>query len=142
MQMMALGMFIFGLQSVAYQSLQQQLAWRHPSNSRVGVRPARQYAGPDDETITISGSVYPEVSRAGVVSLDDLRAIGDDGAGALLIDGTGVVYGQYVIESLNTTRSVLFADGAPRKIDFSLVLKRVDDTDDAIIRAAGDGADG
>nr|WP_308417184.1 phage tail protein [Chitiniphilus shinanonensis] len=50
--MMALGMFVFGLRSVPYQALQRQLAWRHASTARVGLRPARQYLGKDDETIT------------------------------------------------------------------------------------------
>lgn len=139
MHMMALGMFLFGLPTVAYQSMQQQLAWRHPSNSRIGVRPASQSLGADDETITLAGTVYPEISYRGIVSIDDLRAMGDAGDAYLLIDGTGIVHGQFVITSLSTTRTEFFPDGATRKIEVSLALKRVDDKTDAIISTADGG---
>ena len=39
--MMALGMFVFSLETLAYQELQRQTDWRHPSSPRVGVQPAR-----------------------------------------------------------------------------------------------------
>jgi phage protein U len=126
MAMMSLGMFVFELHSAPYQELQHQLAWRHASNSRVGSRPARQFCGPDDETVTLPGQLYPELT-GGQPSLDELRDMGDTGQAYPLIDGTGVIYGQFVIESLNTTKSAFFVDGTPRKIDFTLKLTRVDD---------------
>ncbi|WP_312679298.1 phage tail protein, partial [Escherichia coli] len=43
-----------------------------------------------------------------------------------LIEGTGSLHGWFVIESLNVTRSVFFRDGAARRIEFTLALKRVD----------------
>ena len=36
--MMSLGMFVFGLPTLAYQDMQRQTNWRHPGNSRVGTR--------------------------------------------------------------------------------------------------------
>ena len=44
--MMALGLYVFGLYTVPYQQLQRQMSWRHPANSRIGKRPARQFLGP------------------------------------------------------------------------------------------------
>lgn len=126
MAMLCLGLFVFGLYSAPYQSFQHQLAWRHPSNSRVGLRPARQYIGPDDEGITLQGVLLPEIS-GGQPSLDVLRAMGDTGDAWVLIDGNGTLYGLFVIESLNATKTVFFADGAARRIEFTLTLKRVDD---------------
>lgn len=124
--MMSLGMFIFELSTVPYQELQQQLAWRHASSSRVGLRPARQFIGVDDESINLSGVLLPEVT-GGEPSLAELRQMGDDGLDYVLIDGSGVIYGQYVIESLNMTKSLFFQDGKARRIEFQLALKRVDD---------------
>ena len=60
--MMALGFFVFSLHTAAYQELQRQLAWRHASVPRVGDRPASQYIGPDDETITLAGVLLPELA--------------------------------------------------------------------------------
>ena len=59
--MMALGMFVFSLPTLAYQDLQRQTSWRHPSSSRVGSRPARQFTGAGDDTITLSGLLLPEL---------------------------------------------------------------------------------
>ncbi len=42
--LMSLGMFVFSLPTLAYQDMQRQTAWRHPSNSRVGSRAAHQFA--------------------------------------------------------------------------------------------------
>ena len=35
----------------------------------------------------------------------------------LLLDGTGMIYGMYVISRVSETGSIFFADGTPRKID-------------------------
>lgn len=124
--MMAFGQFAFGLDSLAYQDLQRQTAWRHASNSRVGARPARQFVGPGDETITLSGLLAPEFTGRRA-SLDELRAMGDAGGAWPLVDGNGKVYGQFVLESLRETGSLFMADGTPRRIEFELQLTRVDD---------------
>jgi phage protein U len=123
---MCLGQFVFELASAPYQSAQQQMGWRHPSNSRVGQRPARQFLGRDEETVTLAGVLFPEVS-GGEPSLAVLRAMADEGQAYVLIDGNGTLKGVFVIESIDLTRTVFFADGTARKIEFSLTLKRVDD---------------
>lgn len=126
MSMMCLGQFVFELATTPYQSAQQHLGWRHPANSRVGLRPARQFLGRDEESITLAGVLLPEVS-GGEPSLDALRGMADEGAGYVLIDGTGKLFGVFVIESIELTRSVFTADGTARRIEFSMSLKRTDD---------------
>jgi phage protein U len=125
MAMMVLGIFVFMLDTIPYQELQHQQGWRYPSTSRVGRRPARQFLGPDDETITLSGVLLPELT-GGRLSLDVVEAMAGQGCAWPLIDGSGVIYGTFVIESLNRTKTVFFSDGAPRRIEFQLTLKRVD----------------
>lgn len=124
--MMILGLFPFGMKTTPYQQLQKQMSWRHPSTSRVGKRPARQFVGPGDSTITLSGVLYPEIT-GGKISLMALELMADTGKAWPLIEGTGLYYGLYVIEELSQTDSVFFPDGAPRKIEFSMKLTRVDD---------------
>lgn len=124
--MMALGLFVFGLKTVPYQQLQRQISWRHPSTPRVGARPARQFAGPGDDIITLSGVLYPEIT-GGKISLAALEAMADEGMAWPLIEGTGLFYGLFVIEEVSQTHSDFFPDGAPRKIEFSIKLTRTDD---------------
>ncbi|WP_438852485.1 phage tail protein [Brevundimonas nasdae] len=129
--MMALGMFVFSLPTLAYQDLQRKSAWRHPEQSRVGARPASQFVGPEAEKITLSGVLAPEVSGRWS-SLKDLRAMGDDGGPWSLVTGTGEVLGSWVIESLDTTETLFFEDGVARRADFTLSLKQVDDPAQAV----------
>lgn len=125
--LMALGLFVFGMQTTPYQQLQRQVSWRHPSNSRVHARPASQFVGRGEEIITLSGVLYPEVT-GGRISLAALEAMADEGLAWPLLEGTGWVYGLFLIEEMSTTSTAFFPDGAARKIEFSIKLKRADDT--------------
>ncbi|TNI89020.1 phage tail protein [Aeromonas sobria] len=129
--MMTLGWFVFMRSTVAPQSQQDERAWRHPGNNRVGARPSYQYLGPDDELSTLSGVLYPELT-GGPVSLDMLNSMGDSGQAFPLIQGDGVMRGSFVIEGISTTRSEFFQDGSARKIEFSIKLKRIDDNDSSL----------
>lgn len=124
--LMALGMFVFSISNLAFHELQRQTSWRHPSNSRVGASPAHQYVGHGDDTIALSGVLVPEtVGRP--QSLKELREMGDTGKAWVLAAGTGEIFGAFAIESLNETGSMHIDNGAPRRVDFQLQLRRVDD---------------
>jgi uncharacterized protein len=122
--MMVLGMFVFELSSAPYQTLEQSKSWRHASQTRIGIGPANQFLGPDAETITLSGVLYEELN-AGEVSLLELEDMADTGEEYFLIEGTGWIYGEYVIESIKATRSLFYKNGSARKIEFNLSLKRI-----------------
>ena len=124
--LMALGQFIFSLQTLPYDELKRSNSWRHPSNSRVGARAARQFVGVGDDTITLSGWIAPELTGK-YSSISELRIMGDLGRPYALVAGTGEVFGQYVIESLNETGTLHYPDGTPRRIAFDLQITRVDD---------------
>jgi phage protein U len=124
--LMALGQFVFGIQSLAYDELKRSNSWRHPSNSRVGARAGRQFVGVGDDTITLSGWIAPELTGT-YWSIAALRAMGDMGQPFALVGGTGEVFGQYLIETLNETGTLHYSDGTPRRIAFDLQLTRADD---------------
>lgn len=125
--MMVLGLFVFSIDTAAFDSLSRRLAWRHPSQSRIGARPSHQFLGVDDEVITLSGVTHTEIANFGRVSLEVLEEMGNRGEAWLLIGGDTKIYGHYVIEGLETTQTEFFEDGTARKIEFSLSLKRVDE---------------
>ncbi|TDL95669.1 phage tail protein [Stutzerimonas stutzeri ATCC 17588 = LMG 11199] len=124
--MMALGMFVFSLETLAYQEFQRQTEWRHGSTSRIGTNPARQYLGRGDDSITLPGVLLPALAGS-QLSLDALRTMADTGKAWPLVEGTGKIYGTWVIESLSETRTLFFRDGQARRIEFTLTLKRIDD---------------
>lgn len=124
--MMALGMFVFSLETLAYQEFQRQTEWRHGSTSRIGTNPARQYLGRGDDSITLPGVLLPALAGS-QLSLDALRTMADTGKAWPLVEGTGKIYGTWIIESMSETRTLFFRDGQARRIEFTLTLKRIDD---------------
>ncbi len=130
MHLMAFGTFVFSLATAAFTDLQRQSAWRHPATERIGARSARQFVGVGEETLTLNGVLAPPLTGDFAV-LDELRTLADEGRPAALVDGAGRVYGSYVITALNETATLFFADGVPRRVEFSLSLARVDDVEPA-----------
>ncbi|PHM69253.1 phage tail protein [Xenorhabdus kozodoii] len=124
--MAALGLFVFMLKTTPYQSLQHQQSWRFGFNNRIGARPAFQFMGPNNDTITLSGTLYPEIT-GGRLSLLALQLMADSGKAWSFLDGHGTIYGMFIIESIDQTKTEFFVDGAARKIDFTVTLRRVDE---------------
>ncbi len=124
--MLALGMFVFSLSTAAYQALQRQTEWRHTSSNRVGAAPARQFLGRGDDSITLPGIILPELAGS-ALSLDAIRLMANTGKAWPMVEGSGRIYGLWIIESLSETKTLFFCDGKPRRIEFTLSLKRIDD---------------
>ena len=124
--MLALGMFVFSLSTAAYQELQRQTDWRHASNSRIGAAPARQFVGRGEDAITLPGVILPELAGS-PLSLDSLRLMANTGKAWPMVEGSGRIYGLWIIDSLSETKTFFLRDGTPRRIEFTLSLKRIDD---------------
>lgn len=123
--LMIYGMFVFELKTIPFQKMSETINYRYPSNNRFGERPATQFVGVGEEKITLSGVLYPEVT-GGRVSLELYKRQADFGIAWPLINGSGILLGFYVNESIQTDREEFFNDGTPRKIEFTFSLKKVD----------------
>ncbi len=120
--MMALGAFRFGVNRASYQTFTRRAAWRWEQVDRVGRAPALQYLGPDADEITLEGVIYPHF-KGGLRQIELMRAIAGLGQPMILVDGLGWVWQRWSIVSIEETKSVFLADGAPRKIEFTVTLK-------------------
>lgn len=125
--MLTLGLFVFQLQTVPYQSLQRDVDYRWPANNRVGLRPLPQFLGVNEEKITLSGVLMPEIT-GGRLSLMALNLMADEGKAWPLLEGSGTIYGMFVVNSVSETHTEHFSNGAPRRIEFTLTLTRVDES--------------
>lgn len=123
--MMVFGMFVFMLRTTPYQQLQHSQEWRHVKNERVNQSASWQYIGAGDDNITLSGVLYPEIT-GGNLSLSALETVGYAGRPWPLIEGTGRIYGMYVLTRLERGKSEFDRFGNPKKIEFTLSLSRVD----------------
>lgn len=128
MPLMALGQFVFEIKTAPYQELRRRSEYRWSSQPRIGARPSHQFMGQGEDTINLSGTLYPELT-GGPVQLNKLREMAGQGATWIMMSGAGEKMGHWFIESVEETQSLFFSDGTPRKIEFSVALK-MDDTED------------
>lgn len=128
--MMSLGLFVFSLSTAAYQSFARQTQARRARNERHGQRAAPQFLGPGADTISLSGTLYPELT-GGPSNIERLRKMMLTGKAYTLMDGDGNVLGYWSIDSVGETRSEFLRDGTARKIEFELALTQ--EPDDAAL---------
>lgn len=121
--MMQLGEYQFGIESAVYEQLRRSTAYRWQGQDRIGRRPAQQFAGVGQETISLTGRIYP-FYKGGLGQLDKLRAEAGQGEPRILVDGLGRIWGKWAVTRIDETQSTLMPDGVPEKIDFSLELVR------------------
>lgn len=121
--MMMLGSFQFGIPTAAYQELTRRSNYRWPQQDLFGRRPAVQFTGEGDETMTLSGVIYPEF-RGGTGQIEQMRALAGRGVPQLLVSGLGKIMGRWVIEAVEEKQETFAAFGLPRKQEFTLQLKR------------------
>lgn len=125
--LLALGQFVFSVDTMTYSELQRSRSWSYASNSIAQGRDQHQYTGVGEETVTIPFLIYQSHGFGNRQSIDDLSEMADSGSGYVLIDGSGYLYGVFAITAIDETRSHITNRGVARKIDGTMKLMRVDD---------------
>jgi len=120
----ALGMFVFDITTAAHDQLTRNRDWRHVRTERFGARAASQFLGPGEDKITLAGTLVPEITGS-YAAIDTLAAMADQGEAYPLMDGTGLVFGQYTIDRIEERHGSLIDNGKARVIGFSIELTRV-----------------
>lgn len=121
--MMALGFYHFSLETSAYQQLQRSISYRWQAQDRINNDPAMQFIGPGAEQINLEGVIYPHF-KGGLGQIEGMKASADIGTPLLMVDGTGRVWGRWVILQIEETREIFLKNGVPRKISFRLSITR------------------
>lgn len=123
---MILGFFPFMISTAAYEELTETTTYQWPEQSPIGQAPVLQYVGPGSATITLKGKLVPPLTGTRV-NLRRLRSMAELGIPYILISGTGLVLGRWVIEEVSDTGKCHASNGAPRVVEFSIRLKKADD---------------
>lgn len=122
--MAKLGPFQFSIETAAFDTLQHNASYKWQGKERIGRTPAQQFTGPEAETITLGGAIYPHY-KGGIKQIGLMRALAKTGQPQPLIyafERVGQYCGKWCITSVDETRTVFFDDGSPRKIEFNLTL--------------------
>lgn len=129
--MMSLGLFVFKLNTLPYQNTSRQVNYGWGTNTRFGQRPVSQFLGLGEEAMTLKGQLLPEVT-GGVRYLQALQVMADSGRAWPLIEGSGTIYGMFVIKSIANDNAEFNSSGQARSITFTLNLTRVDESQAAM----------
>jgi phage protein U len=130
--MLRLGSINFALNTAVYQQMQRTAEYRWPGQERFGQLDALQFTGPGEETMTLPGVIYPEF-KGSANAIANFRTLASLGQPQTLLDFTGKLYGNWVIVRVEETRSEFALLGVPRKIEFSITLKRFDSSDGSLL---------
>lgn len=122
--MAKLGGYMFCLETSAPQQIERTTQYRWEAQNRIGRAPARQFTGLGEDTIELSGVIYPHF-RGGLGQVGAMRAAAGRGEALPLVyafDAIGQYCGLWCIVSVREGRTLFFGDGTPRKVEFSLSL--------------------
>ena len=121
--MMILGVYRFVIKNAAYQTLKRQSSYKWQEINRIGSNPTLQFTGFGVETIELEGVIYPHF-KGGLKHVTLMRAEAGLGKALFLISGNGFAFGRWCITKITENQSNFLNDGVPRKIEFTLTLKR------------------
>lgn len=119
--LMQLGFYQFELNAAMYQELTRRTEYRWASKNRVGKRPAKQFMGVGEDTMTLVGVIYPEF-RGGYDQIDKMRDMGESGKPFLMVSGDGVIFGFWEIDMVEEKQTHIKKLGAPKKQEFTMEL--------------------
>lgn len=122
MAMYSLGLFTFKSSTMLPKSVKRDTSYNHAKVDRLGREPAKQAVGLGDDVIVMQGALYPSEAKdvGGIETLAELRAIAATMQKQILVDGTGWVYGWWVINKISEGKTHLWPNSKPRKIEFTL----------------------
>lgn len=119
-----LGVFKFSIDTAAYDKFNRSTKYRWAVQNRVGTSPAKQFVGKGEDTITLSGVIYPE-HKGGLGQIEKIRQIAGRGKALALFfsfDGLATVNGLWCIESITEGQQYFHRNGQPRKQEFTIQI--------------------
>ena len=125
--MMGLGGVRFAVDPLNFSELERTFGYRWEPQNRLGRRPAQQFLGPGEETITLKGTIYPNhpAFAGGLTELNNMRARSAQGAFFNLgarIGARGVALGRWCVKNIRDTQSYFHLNGVPSKVEFTIEL--------------------
>lgn len=119
-----LGSFRFSIDTAAYDKFNRSTKYRWAGQNRIGASVAKQFVGAGDDTITLSGVIYPE-HKGGLKQIEKIRQMAKKGKALDLFfsfDGLATVRGGWCIESISEGQQYFHRNGQPRKQEFTIEM--------------------
>lgn len=125
MPLLALGPHVFEIAPLNFQQIERSTEALWPTISRFGGRPGRQFTGYGEDSITITGLLFPD-EMGGRAEYEAIRVTQAAAKPVLMLGwATGLsmaasLFGRVVILNVQDTQSIINRQGFGRKIEFSI----------------------
>lgn len=134
--MMRLGDFKFSVSSASFDKINTQTEYRWAPvdvPTKEGT-PPMQYNGQGIQSMTIAGTIFPQLIKNGLGQVDKMREQAAQGKAFTLCNvasagdsaGVGLILGTWCIERISEDRTLFTPAGSPREIQFTMELKALD----------------
>lgn len=134
--MMRLGDFYFSVSSAAFDKINyvSNYRWVPKDAPTEQGTPILQYNGPGERTMTINGTIFPQMVKNGLGQVEAMRTQAAKGEILPLCyvethggkGGVGKILGNWCIFSISEDRTLFLPDGNPREIHFTMQLKSLE----------------
>lgn len=135
--MMRLGDFEFAVTAASFEKINYVSSYRWiPKDAPTEkATPIMQYNGPGERSMTIEGTIFPQIVKNGLMQVDKMREQAAKGEAFELCyvesakgnGAVGRILGRWCITNIAEQRTLFMADGSPREIHFTMELKSFED---------------
>ncbi|WP_321447337.1 phage tail protein [uncultured Cohaesibacter sp.] len=119
----ALGSFVFSPDVGSYEEFQRRWRFSWAKPDPIGSAPLKQWTGKGDQTIRISGGIWPEIQPTGAWKIEALAAVAGLGSPMSFVLGNGLVLGRWCVESISKRESE-FQSSRPSEIKFDIEMSK------------------
>jgi len=130
--LMGWGQFRFTVGGNAFERLRERVGGRWEKHPIIGRRPAGQYLGPDDESITLIGTIYPIEGIGDAGTVQAMFQAARSGLVSILAAADGTIMGPYRLERAERIATDHLPSGAAQKQVYELEFGAHDDGDGQI----------
>jgi|EndMetStandDraft_5_1072996.scaffolds.fasta_scaffold548144_2 uncharacterized protein len=125
--MVGLGALRFEIDALNFTQLERTFAYRWEPQNRLGRRPAMQFMGPGEETVTLTGTTYPNhpAFAGGLAELNAMRSRSEVGAFFTMgarVGTRGLALGRWCVRNIRDVQSYFHPSGQPSKVEFTIEL--------------------
>lgn len=113
--------YVFAMGGLPQTMLDRTFEYRWDAANRLGRRPAMQFLGPGEETVSIRGTIYPPYFGS-FSMLQSMRAEAMAGTPRPFVTQYGEYHGIWCIRSIRDNQGPYWPDGYPRKVEFTIEL--------------------
>lgn len=113
--------YLFSQDTAAYQTRNEEASYRWAKQDRLNNAPNYQFIGVDEETINLTGVIYP-FFKGGLHQITDMKKAAAKGEILIFTEGDGTTHGKCLIASITNEQSFFNVNASPKKITFSMSL--------------------